>query len=132
MELQPLITTNIFRLSHVLSAQSNVNKIALPVDNRLLLYARFKHVHGVPSFRKGEGLPLASLKALDNLIDRLLSVKGKNGYWPTVSSMNTEDLNFALDRMQSALHRELQSDRHPVGLLGHEQNDMGLLFEIVA
>ena len=45
-------------------------RVSVPVNPAHAVYARFKHVHGVPS-RDG-GAPLFRLRVLDNLIDRLL------------------------------------------------------------
>ncbi len=65
--LHPIITPNLFH------AQRS-GKTTVPVKPILSVYAQFKHITGVPSRREGEQIPFSRLKALDNLIDRLVNI----------------------------------------------------------
>jgi hypothetical protein len=65
-------------LTQVIRARYSSSPISVPADREALLYARFKHVRGLPT-PAGEGLPLSKLQALDNLIERLGKAVGKEG-----------------------------------------------------
>ena len=110
---------------------SAIRKLALPVERNLLLYSRFKHVHGTPSPTKGEGLPLYNLKALDNLIARLISVKGKSSYLINVEGMSNDDIALITQRLQKEIH-SLVSEPQSSLLAGGEGNDLGLVLNLVA
>lgn len=131
MTAQPISTANVFRLTSATRASSAVRKLALPVDRNLLLYSRFKHVHGTPSPVKGEGLPLYNLKALDNLIARLISIKGKNSYSIDVQGIGKEEITALTQQLQEEVH-SLVSGSQTSLLAGSETNDVGLVLNLVA
>ena len=131
MTAQPISTTNVFRLTSVARSSSTIRKLALPVDRNLLLYSRFKHVHGTPSPAKGEGLPLYNLRALDNLIARLIRIKGKNSYFTNVEGLGKEEITVLTQRLQKEVH-SLVSGSQASLLAGSETNDVGLVLDLVA
>ena len=131
MTAQPISTANVFRLTSMTRSSSAIRKLALPVDRNLLLYSRFKHVHGTPSPAKGEGLPLYNLRALDNLIARLISIKGKNSHSINVDGMGKEEIATLTQRLQEEVH-SLVSGSQASLLAGSETNDVGLILDLVA
>ncbi|MBN1685866.1 MAG: hypothetical protein JW852_04380 [Spirochaetales bacterium] len=129
--MQRYMGTNVFQLSSV-ARESTVNrKLVLPVDSRMLLYSRYKHVHGTPTTGDFSGLPLSRLQAIDNLIDRLIALRGRNTYWVNTGEMNLEDLNFTMERLRKELNRGLAGNRFPL-TSGSAQNDLGLTLNLVA
>jgi hypothetical protein len=97
----------------------------------MLLYSRFKHVHGTPTVGNTSGLPLSRLRAIDNLIDRLIALRGRNTYWVNTDAMNDEDLVFAVEKLQKELNKIVTGKPLPL-TAGSPQNDLGLIFNSVA
>jgi len=63
----PSLFLNVSRLQNLRGA------LAVPVEPVYTLESQFEHVQGVPT--RGAGVPLFKLRVLDNLIDRLLSLR---------------------------------------------------------
>jgi len=63
---------------HLMQARYSNGTIAFPVKPSQAIYAHFKHVSGFPS-RDGRGISLIRLHGIDNLIDRLISIKESSG-----------------------------------------------------
>lgn len=61
-----------------MQARYSSGTIAFPVKPSQAIYAHFKHVSGFPS-RDGRGISLIRLHGIDNLIDRLISIKETSG-----------------------------------------------------
>ena len=131
MQIQRYAQTNVFQLTSVAREAAVNRKLSLPVDSKMLLYSRFKHVHGIPTVGIRSGLPLSRLRAVDNLIDRLISLKGKNTYWINAGIMNSEDLAFTLERLQREINQLVSSDKLPL-TAGSPQNDLGMTLDYVA
>jgi len=125
------MNTNIFRLSSVARESAANRKLSLPVDASMLLYSRYKHVHGTPASAELSGLPLSRLRAIDNLIDRLISLRGRNTYWVNTDEMNSEDLAFTMERLQKEMNHLLSREQLPL-TAGSPQNDLGLILNYVA
>ena len=64
--------------SYLMRARYSNGRISFPVKPSQAIYARFKHVTGVPS-NEGGGVSLSRLRSIDNLIDRLVSIKSSSG-----------------------------------------------------
>jgi hypothetical protein len=89
---------NVIRIQNLQSG-----RIALPVHPAQAVYARFKHIRGVPA-QEG-GAPLFRLRVLDNLIDRLLNF---NEPVPVVERL--QDLQTqAIDPLISGLQNQLRT-----------------------
>lgn len=131
MVIQPTANTNILQLSRVVSLKYSGGKLALPVNRNVVLFSRFKHVRGVPSPEDGEGLPLASLKALDSIIDRLVNIKSTRYYRTDVTGLAKPEIDFLVRRYQTELHRTLQNGVGQTSA-GGPSNDLGLTLNIVA
>ena len=131
MRIPTVANTSVFRLSSITRSETAVGKLALPVDSSLVLYSRFKHVHGTPSTKGGTALPLSSLRAMDNLIDRLIALKGRNRYLGDVGGMSAQDIDFAVKLLQKELNGIVSGPQLPV-TAGSGQNDIGLVLNLVA
>ncbi|MGC9312688.1 MAG: hypothetical protein ACP5IA_08330 [Sediminispirochaetaceae bacterium] len=64
--------------AYMLRARYNGGRISFPVKPSQAIYARFEHVQGFPS-SEGNGISLYKLRSIDNLIDRLVSLKENTG-----------------------------------------------------
>ncbi len=131
MEIQRYALTNVFQLSTAARETAVNRKLAMPVDSSMVLYSRFKHVHGTPSLGEASGLPLSRLRAIDNLIDRLINLRGKNTYWVNVDGLNPDELAFTMEKYQIELNHLVRSDKLPL-TAGSPQNDIGLVYNAVA
>lgn len=131
MKVQALPNTSIYQLFTITRSASSGRKLAMPVEGRLLLYSRFKHVHGTPSIQDGDGLSLSRLRAMDNLIDRLIALRGKDIYRADVGGFDRVDLEFFVDKLQKELNTLVSGEKLPL-TAGSEQNDLGLLLDLTA
>ena len=131
MRINTFANTSVFQLSTIAREQSASRRISLPVDSSLVLYSRFKHVHGTPSMEDGAGLPLSSLRAMDNLIDRLVAIRGRNTYSGNVEGLSSNDIGFVLESLQRELNSKVAGSELPL-MAGSEQNDLGLMLNFVA
>ena len=131
MQMQRYAPTSVFQLSGVAREAAVTRKLSLPVDPNMLLYSRYKHVHGTLSVGELSGLPLSRLRAIDNLIDRLISLRGRNTYWVNAGQMNAEELGFAMERLQKELNHIVSGNKLPI-TAGSPENDLGLALNYVA
>ena len=131
MEVRSVVQPNIFELSSVVAARERYSSLSLPVDRDTILYSRYKHVHGIPSIENGQGIPLYKLRALDNLIDRLIALRGNQPIVKNMDDLHEDELDGLIDGYRAALHQSLsiQSER-PLSTVGY--GDLGLSLDIVA
>jgi hypothetical protein len=64
-------------LSNIIRAQYAPGRIALPVSGGV--YARLKHVQGVPAQTGDGGFSISKLRMIDILVDHLVQLKGRSG-----------------------------------------------------
>ena len=131
MTIKALANTSVFKLTSVAQSGPVSAKLSLPVDSGKLLYSRYKHVYGTPSIKSDSGLSLAKLRAIDSLIDRLISIRGRNTYFVNSGVINDEDAAFTIERLQKELN-SLVSGSNPPLSAGNEQNDTGFVLNFVA
>ena len=82
-------------------------KRTVPVRPSYSLYL-FKHVLGVPARSPDMQVPLHKLRALDNVIDRLVKLRGEKGELVPVSRENVDVL---IDRFEGELHTAMAAAR---------------------
>jgi len=120
------------QLSSIIRAQYSPAKISLPVDS--MLYARLKHVQGVPTEGLGvdakgsSGYSLSKLQMIDLMIERLTRLKGQHIEVPRIEDEAGKWV-ATLSGELSAAFRAAQVSGHSfaAGLSG-----VGLLFDLVA
>ena len=83
-------------------------KRAVPVRPIYSLQARFKHVVGVPSRSPDRQVPLDKLRILDNVIDRLIHLRGSRGEVIPVTQENADGL---IQQFQRELHTVARASR---------------------
>ena len=64
--------------SYLMRARYSSGRIAFPVKANQAIYAHFKHVTGIPT-SGDKGVSLSNLRAIDKVIDRLVSIKSSSG-----------------------------------------------------
>ena len=89
-------------------AASRVGRRTVPVRPLQSVYASFKHVVGVPSRSPGSQVPLNKLRVLDNLIDRLIAVRGEQG---EIIPVNTENVDGLIQQMERQLNTAVRASR---------------------
>ena len=80
-------------LSNIIRAQYATGRIALPQNGGL--YARFKHVQGVPAQRADGGYSISKLKMIDMLVERLVQLKGGGTEASTTGALSDPDSKFS-------------------------------------
>lgn len=131
MDIAPVAQPNIFRITRAVASPVENERLALPVDRSVVMYSRLKHVHGVPSPDRANGMPLSKLRALDNLIDRLVSLRNDRPAPVSVNKLAPADLDDAIRSMQRSIHNAV-SQRPALINAGGPSNDLGLALNIVA
>lgn len=96
----PIVFPNLIRV------QGTNSRMSLPVQRTHFVYARFKHIKGVPS--ADGGVSVFRLRVLDNLLDKMLAVKGS--FVIDVDKMkdvNLDNIDEIIQRLQSTLRESL-------------------------
>jgi hypothetical protein len=81
------------------------DRITVPVNPAYAVYARFKHVMGVPS--QNGAMPLFRLRVLDNLIDRLLRYSEQVPSQESLRNLDAEGIDALIGRLQNQLRGRL-------------------------
>jgi hypothetical protein len=90
----------------VIRIQNRQNgRITAPVHPTQAVYARFKHILGVPS--PNGGTPLFRLRILDNLIDRLLRYSEAVPSEEILGNLDAEGIDPLIARLQNQLRSHL-------------------------
>jgi hypothetical protein len=82
-------------------------KRSVPVRPTYSLYL-FKHVLGVPARSPEMQVPIHKLRALDNVIDRLVKLRGEKG---EVMPVSRENVDALIERFEGELHTALAAAR---------------------
>ena len=91
-------------LSSILKARYGSGPLSLPM--RGTVYARFKHVQGLPGSGDG-GFTINRLRALDNLIDRLTRLRGESP--ERESGIASQQVDQQIEQLSKQLRQELAS-----------------------
>mgnify|MGYP006306915459 FL=1 len=115
-------------LSSILKARYGSGPLSLPMRGGMV-YARFKHVQGVPSQEEG-GFTISRLRALDNLIDRLARLKGEAP--EAARGAAAQQVERQVEELSKQLRQELATlDRSGFGA-GRKSFSLGALVNMVA
>ncbi len=71
MNISSISSVHTIPVSNIVKAKISSNRIALPVPKGQLLYARFKHISGIPAKSGSRAYSVRRLRNLDNLIERM-------------------------------------------------------------
>ena len=102
-------------------------RITVPVNPAHAVYARFKHVLGVPS--DSGGAPLFRLRVLDNLIDRLLRYSEQVPSEVNLRNLDAEAIDPLISRLQNQLRSHLL--QFPSSF-GGSFPETGILIDLIA
>ncbi len=112
---------------NILSVRGVNQRLSAPVPKIHAVYARFKHINGIPSSEGG--IPVLKLRMLDNLIDNLLNSKEKRLESLELNRLNTEQVDSLIDDLQVRLRRQVLNTR-PV--FSGFYPETGMLLNLVA
>ena len=116
------------QLANILRAQYSSGKISLPLDGGL--YARFKHVQGVPA-RSTAGYSLSKLQMIDLMVERLVKLRGQAMEVPRPDS--DAEAARIVESLAGELHTALE--RTPAvgpGTFTQGLVERGMMFSLVA
>ncbi len=119
---QPGLFLNVIRIQNMLDG-----RITAPVNPAYAVYARFKHIQGVPA--QDGGAPIFRLRVLDNLIDRLLRYREEVPGLEELRELNPESIDPLISRLQSRLHSHLL--QFPSSF-GGNYPETGMLIDLIA
>ncbi len=104
MESISAVSNTSIPFSHIIRASYSGGRITVPVNSTAGLYARFKHITGIPSFSGGGSIPFSRLRQLDTLIEQISRIKGND----IAVNLETKE-SGALDNMIEKFSSELRS-----------------------
>ena len=119
---------NIFEISGLVA--NGAGKLVLPVDHSAVLYSRYKHVRGAVPMGASEGTSLSKLRALDNLIDRLIRVQGRQPIVSDSDDLVGFEVSGLIDSYRNRLHQALSSANGISGASAEEFK--GVTLDLVA
>ena len=97
---EPGLFLNVIRIQNM-----NGGRITVPVNPAHAVYARFKHIQGVPS--QSGGAPLFRLRVLDNLIDRLLRYAEQVPSAEQLRELTADGIDPLISRLENRLRSRL-------------------------
>ena len=119
---QPGFFLNVIRIQNMRDG-----RITVPVNPAHTVYARFKHVLGVPS--QNGGTPLFRLRVLDNLIDRLLRYSEQVPSPQQLRELEADDIDPLISSLQNQLRNRLL---HFPSSFGGTFPETGMLIDLIA
>ncbi|MFW5684218.1 MAG: hypothetical protein ACOC1I_05155 [Spirochaetota bacterium] len=114
-------------LASILRAQYSSGKISLPIDGGL--YARFRHVQGVPSTSSG-GYSISKLQMIDLMVERLVQLRGEPVSVPRPST--DAEAARVVESLAGDLHDAIRNASTSRGSYAHGIAETGLLLNMVA
>ena len=127
VELQSSQAARSVQLASILRAQYSSAKVTLPIDGGL--YARFKHVQGIPSGASG-GYSLSKLQMIDLMVDRLVRLRGEHVQAPR--PQNDGEAGAIMESLARDLQSALRAVDTSRGSFASGLVESGLLFDLVA
>lgn len=102
--IRATITPNI---SHILRN----GKTSIPVRPLNSVYAHFKHFIAVPSNDTGAQVPITKIRIIDNLIERLVRLRGKGSGNLTVYKIDEENIDPLIESLEQDLRNSLLAQK---------------------
>ena len=128
MEIQASNFASTISLSNLVRATTGQGKVSFPVNSRDISYANFKNIKIVPSSSTSGSYSVSRLRALDNLIEQLNKLRGREKVeTPESGELNQETLKFLITKLSVEMHGKLDSGsvyKNPV-------KSTGLLFNFL-
>jgi len=120
--IQPGVFLDVIRIQNLRSG-----RITVPVNPAHTVYARFKHIRGVPA--QDGGTPLFRLRVLDNLIDRLLNFHETVPAVQRLQDLETQAVDTLISDLQNRLRGHLLEFPSP---FGGNFPETGMLIDLIA
>lgn len=113
----------------LIRATYSQGKISLPVAREYSLYARFKHVQGVPSDEGGGAVSLKRIVVLNSLIEGLSQKRSQQAFG-LMPGDSEERLDFLTEQYSRELHMAVNSS--PALFVRNSSAHSGSLINLVA
>ena len=111
MEIQSGAITSTISLASIVRATSGQGKVSFPVNSSNIVYTNLKNINVVPSFDDSGSYSVSRLRALDNLIEQLNWMKGRNKIeLPGLDDLDMDDQNSLISELSEEIHSRLQTD----------------------
>ncbi|WP_020611334.1 hypothetical protein [Sediminispirochaeta bajacaliforniensis] len=124
MEISTYAGSPVVSVSKLLHARYSSGRVSMPVSRNQYLYARFKNVTGIPTESGVGGFPLAKLRSIDVLIERLKQIKGDKVQVDVSGQDNSESekrIDAMIDQLADRLHNAaLASQQTPYTAVSSE------------
>jgi hypothetical protein len=102
-------------------------RVSAPIEPVHAIYARFKHIRGIPA--SGGGVSLFKLRVLDTLIDRLLTLRERVPGNHELARLSDSDLEPLIGSLEKRLRAQLLQHKPVFGGLFPET---GILIDLAA
>ena len=121
MEVVKTSFSHTFPLTSIVRARHASGSVFVPVQPSQFMYSQLKHLKGFPALGSNQGYPLAKLRSLDNLIERLKNLKGFE--IPGIDNKSSVDglIKFYQQELKRALETQVPE------FLGSPSRDQGLV-----
>ena len=114
-------------IPNIIRARGTLGKLSVPVHPINMIYARFKHVRGIPASEGG--VSVLKLRILDNLIDKLLSYREKVPGVSELKLIDAENIDSLMHNLQQRLRDHVISS---VPFFSGFYPETGILINMVA
>ena len=118
-------SSGIIASSRLVQSRYSSGKVSIPVARPYSLYARYKHVRGIPAPSGQSGVPISRLKMLNNLIEGL-SKKKENLIQNSIDSKDQTRIDALVDQYAKELHQAVNSV--PAFFASHSAASTGMVF----
>ena len=125
--IQAVHSVNSSIFPNILAVRGIQERLSVPVRSIHAIYARFKHIRGVPAAQGG--VPVLRLRILDNLIDKLLSYRESVPSTIDVGKLNPQRIDGLIQDLQVALKQRVM-ETEP--MFGGFFPETGMMIDLVA
>ena len=122
---------NVFRITGLITQKQSSMKLALPVDRGAVLYSRYRHVRGSSPLGQAGNVSLSKLRALDNLIERLMRMRSNKPLVKHTADLTDNEIDGLVRDYQKGLHRAIVDSARDLAL-GGSFGDSAISLDIVA
>ncbi len=108
MESISAVSNTSIPFTHIIRATHTGSRISVPVSSFTGIYARFKHITGIPSFSGTDMVPVSKLKQLDILIEQLSRIRNRD-MDVEISDIKSTGIDEMIEKYSEKLQTSLSS-----------------------
>ena len=94
-------------ISTIMDAGRGSGSVVLPVSTNSFSYSNFKHIKEIPSQNSSGGYSVSKLRIIDNLIDRMIKLKGESFPVDDGAGLSSENMDILIEMYSQELHAEI-------------------------